>query len=62
MMAATMRDLEAVGEAAPSSTALLAGWEMRVARVAAIAGEHADAVDRDARFPAEAIAAMREEQ
>lgn len=31
----------------------------RAARVAAIAAEHADSVDRDARFPAEAIAAAR---
>ena len=29
-------------------------------RVAAIAAQHADAVDKEARFPAEAIAAMRE--
>jgi acyl-CoA dehydrogenase len=62
MMAATLRDMEPAGKAAPASPAPLAGWETRVARVAAIAGEHADAVDRDARFPAEAIAAMREEQ
>ncbi|SAK78632.1 acyl-CoA dehydrogenase family protein [Caballeronia ptereochthonis] len=31
-------------------------------RVAAIAAKHADAVDREARFPAEAVTAMREER
>ncbi|MDR5816865.1 MULTISPECIES: acyl-CoA dehydrogenase family protein [unclassified Caballeronia] len=31
-------------------------------RVAAVAAQHADAVDREARFPAEAVAAMREER
>jgi acyl-CoA dehydrogenase len=31
-------------------------------RVAAIAAKHADAVDREARFPAEAVAAIREER
>ena len=31
-------------------------------RVAAVAAKHADAVDREARFPAEAVAAMREER
>ncbi|SAK46884.1 acyl-CoA dehydrogenase [Caballeronia hypogeia] len=31
-------------------------------RVAVIAAKHADAVDREARFPAEAVAAMREER
>lgn len=33
----------------------------RVGRVAAMAGRHAEAVDRDARFPAEAVAALRAE-
>ncbi len=34
----------------------------RAKRVAAIAAAHADAVDREGRFPREAVAAMREER
>lgn len=33
--------------------------QSRAAAVAAIAAEHAEAVDRDSRFPAEAVAALR---
>jgi acyl-CoA dehydrogenase len=36
-------------------------WEASVARVALIAAQHADAVDADARFPIEAVEAMRAE-
>lgn len=35
--------------------------QTRAARAAAVASQHADAVDREARFPAEAIAALRAE-
>lgn len=34
----------------------------RARRVAAVAAQHADAVDRDGRFPAEAVAAMKAER
>ena len=50
--------------AAAHDTAQLAGADLtaRVERVAAIAAAAADAVDREARFPAEAFAALRAER
>jgi len=36
--------------------------EQRIAAVAAVAAEHADAVDQEGRFPEEAVAAMRQHQ
>ena len=40
----------------------LASFNERVARVAAVAALHADAVDEAGRFPVEAMTAMREER
>jgi acyl-CoA dehydrogenase len=34
-------------------------WRSRIAQVASVAARHADEVDREGRFPAEAVAAMR---
>ncbi len=49
------------GKLAARSVAPAGGLELatRAEKVAAVAAEHAAAVDRDSRFPAEAIAAMR---
>ena len=38
------------------------GWRAAAQRVATIAAQHADAVDREARFPAEAFDALRRER
>jgi acyl-CoA dehydrogenase len=52
------RGLHVAGSASPAATE---SPVLRAGRVAAIAAEHAAAVDRDSRFPAEAIAAARAE-
>lgn len=44
---------------AAGAEAIAANLDARAATVAAIAAAHADAVDRDGRFPAEAVTAMR---
>jgi acyl-CoA dehydrogenase len=48
----------AAGSVAPGAASLAS----RAEKVAAVAAEHAAAVDRDSRFPAEAIAAARAER
>jgi acyl-CoA dehydrogenase len=56
----TARSLHVAGDASPpEATESLA---LRAEKVAAIAAKHATAVDRDSRFPAEAIAAARAER
>ena len=45
-----------------ASTTLDTDLRDRATRAAAVAGEHADAVDRDGRFPAEALEAIRAER
>lgn len=52
--AAPARTAEAV------SSATTWDWRARVAEVVAVAARHADEVDRDARFPAEAVQCMRD--
>ncbi|MEO6525519.1 MAG: acyl-CoA dehydrogenase family protein [Gemmatimonadaceae bacterium] len=47
---------------APAYAPVPTDWDARVARVAAVAAIHADEVDADARFPREAVDAMREER
>jgi acyl-CoA dehydrogenase len=46
----------------PASGLAVADLKTRAASVAAIADKHAAAVDRDGRFPAEAVAAMRSQR
>ncbi len=46
----------------PDATPRTADLIARAKRVATVAAAHADAVDRDARFPREAVEAMREER
>jgi acyl-CoA dehydrogenase len=53
------RGLRVAGSASPAA---VESAVLRAERVAAIAAEHASAVDRDSRFPAEAIAAARAER
>ena len=53
-----MRGKIAAGSVAPGAASLAS----RAEKVAAVAAEHAAAVDRDSRFPAEAIAAARAER
>jgi acyl-CoA dehydrogenase len=61
-MNAPAQELEAA-ELAQSATARSESELIEAAkRVAAVAAKHADAVDREARFPAEAVAAMRAER
>ena len=53
------------GASSPSALAasgLQCGWRAAAQRVAAIAAQYADAVDHDARFPAEAVDALRHER
>ncbi|GJH17029.1 acyl-CoA/acyl-ACP dehydrogenase [Caballeronia novacaledonica] len=61
-MNAPAQELE-IAELAQSASARSESELIEAAkRVAAVAAKHADAVDREARFPAEAVAAMREER
>jgi hypothetical protein len=53
-----VRGKVAVGSVAPGAASLAS----RAEKVAAVAAEHAAAVDRDSRFPGEAIAAARAER
>ena len=46
----------------PGATIPAPTFAERVRRVAQVAALHADAVDREGRFPAEAVAALREER
>jgi acyl-CoA dehydrogenase len=69
IISATTRTLNSVPDIAttlaPESAAAdtaAADLRRRVAAVAAVAANHADAVDRDARFPHEALAALRAER
>ena len=55
---AVVRGKVAAGSVAPGAASLAS----RAEKVAAVAAEHAAAVDRDSRFPAEAIAAARAER
>jgi acyl-CoA dehydrogenase len=57
-VSAAVRGKVAPGDMAPGVASLAS----RAEKVAAIAAEHAAAVDRDSRFPAEAIAAARAER
>lgn len=47
---------------APAAARLKSGWRAAAQRAAAIAAQYADAVDRDARFPTEAVDALRHER
>ncbi|WP_259294966.1 acyl-CoA dehydrogenase family protein [Paraburkholderia sp. DHOC27] len=47
---------------APVMVVPASDWRAAAQRVAAVAAQFADAVDREARFPAEAVAALRDER
>jgi acyl-CoA dehydrogenase len=63
-LAAAMDDVTALDQSPVlgAGTPLAADLKLRVEAVARVAGAHADAVDRDARFPTEAFAAARTER
>jgi acyl-CoA dehydrogenase len=68
MNAPLLHEASAPESAPPASAAALAavesagGWRAAAQRAAEVAARHADAVDRDARFPTEAFDALRRER